>query len=189
MTRHDRDALAKNARLTEKVAKTGLVMRAAVLRAEFEKQLNARYSFNQRDVWKKAYALAQDAVAKANEAVAKESIKLGIMPEFAPRVCIGWDGEGERAVKERRAQLRQVAVAHIDAMAKEGKFKIEQSSLDVQTKLLAEGLESDDAKKFLESMPTPEQLMPPLSLDEIEVTNRKQLAAGRRYQVGEDDEN
>jgi len=57
-----------------------------------------------------------------------------------------------------------VAHARIEAIARDAKFKVEPFSLDTQTKLLADCLESADAKAILESVLTPAQLMPPMSL-------------------------
>ena len=56
-------------------------------------------------------------------------------------------------------------------MEKQGKLAVERQSVEVQTHLLADGLTSDEAKRWLEAMPTAEQLMPPVSMAEI----RKQL--------------
>jgi hypothetical protein len=82
---------------------------------------------------------------------------------------------GENVVATRRQELRKVAYTRIDAIAKDAKLQIEQFSLDTQTKLLAGGLESAEAKAFLESMPTPEQLMPPMTRGAIEAAIPKQL--------------
>ena len=43
-------------------------------------------------------------------------------------------------------------------------------SLETETQLLIGGLESSEARQFLAAMPTVEQLMPPLSLDDLGVT-------------------
>jgi hypothetical protein len=56
---------------------------------------------------------------------------------------------------------------------------IQQSSVDIQTKLVAEGLTSTDAKAFLESMPMPAQLMPAVTMEEVQ----KQLGKA----AGDDD--
>lgn len=41
-------------------------------------------------------------------------------------------------------------------------------SAEVQTQLLIGGLTTDDARRFVESIPSPEALMPTLALREIE---------------------
>jgi hypothetical protein len=57
-------------------------------------------------------------------------------------------------------------------------------SLEVQTKLIESGLRSSEAKVFLDSMPTAEQLMPALELREIE---GRLPAACRRVEFLDDD--
>jgi hypothetical protein len=52
-------------------------------------------------------------------------------------------------------------------------FQIERSSLELQTRLLADGLESAEAKAFLESMATPEQLIQQVTVEEIQLAIRR----------------
>ncbi len=75
---------------------------------------------------------------------------------------------------ERRTELRRVAYTKIDELEKHAKLAIDRQSAETQTKLLADGLTSEDARRWLESMPTAEQLMPPVSMAEI----RKRLRRG-----------
>jgi hypothetical protein len=72
------------------------------------------------------------------------------------------------AAKERVAELRKVAQTRIAALEKAACNDIERSSLEVQTELLAGGLQSGEARAFLESIPTAAALMPPLSVPELE---------------------
>lgn len=69
-----------------------------------------------------------------------------------------------------------LARTQVDAMIKTGKRKVEEISLDVQTRIIASGL-TEQAKEFLEAMPTPEQLMPRLDLGTLE----KMLGRGEGY--------
>jgi hypothetical protein len=64
---------------------------------------------------------------------------------------------------ERTAELTRVAHNKIEQLEKEAKHAIERASVEIQTKLVADGLESTEAKTFLDSMPTAEQLMPMLT--------------------------
>lgn len=54
-------------------------------------------------------------------------------------------------------------------MTKTAKTAIQKHALDVEEKLIIGGLESTEAKDILASLPTPEQLMPALSLDDLGV--------------------
>ena len=89
-------------------------------------------------------------------------------------------------MKERVIELRRIGKTQVDAMIAVGKRKIEESSLAIQTRIMASAL-SDEAKAFLEEMPTPEQLMPPLKLGELETMLGQRFTS--RYALDyEDDE-
>ena len=81
-----------------------------------------------------------------------------------------------------RASDRAGAVAktRIDADAKAAKVAIERSSVEIQTELVAGGLESEAARTFLASMPTAEALMAAApSVAEIEAARTGRLVRER----------
>jgi hypothetical protein len=168
MTKADRENLLKIARLRERVTKSGLLEAGAQLLVDLDKQLEATYHFDQDQVWQESLAIATQAAKEAQAKVKERCRELGIPDRFAPSIYRpGWCSTGQQATKERRTELRQLARTQIDAMIKAGKRKVEEASLDVQTRIIASGL-TEQAKEFLEAMPTPEQLMPRLSLGELE---------------------
>jgi hypothetical protein len=168
ITKAERDELARLCRRREKLAKAAATARASELRADFEKQMAAVYSFDRDEVWRRAYEVADAATEAANRAIADRCRTLGVPVEFAPSITTYWRSRGQNAVRERRDELRKVAYSRIDQKEKDAKFQIEQSSLEVQTRLVAGGLQSAEAKAFLDSMPTPEMLMPAFTVAEIE---------------------
>jgi hypothetical protein len=178
MTARDRDTLVKLCRQRERLAKTATAHRAAELRADFEAKLAAEYSYDSDEIWARARALADEAVEEAGKIVATRCQELGIPAAFAPGLFLLWHRRGENAVKERRTELRKVANTRIDALEREARFVIEKASLQVQTALLADGLETDAARQFLDSMPGAEALMPPLSMQQIEAAAPVAKAAG-----------
>jgi hypothetical protein len=95
-----------------------------------------------------------------------------------PKLQLGWCGRGENAFADRRAELRKVATTRIAADGKQAKAEIERQSLDVQERLLIGGLESDEAQAFVESMPKADELMPPISVAEVERTGRVARMSG-----------
>ncbi len=167
MTRAERVELAKLARMRAKVARTEVDQRAAELRADVERQLSATYQFGD-EAWRDVTAAAQAAVAAADEQVAARCRELGIPDEFRPRLTVNWYGRGENATASRRAELRKTANAHIEAQAKGAKTTIEARALDVQTDLMAGGLTSAAARRFLAEMPTPAALMPTIDVGELQ---------------------
>ena len=124
-------------------------------------------SFDDDDVWKAAHEAAAKASSEAQEAIIVRCRELGIPAEFAPGVVMGWYGRGQNAVAGRRAELRRMAKSKIDLIEAEAKTKIERLSLAAQTEVIANGLESEAARTFLEKMPSLESLMPPIDAGEI----------------------
>jgi len=173
MTRAERTDIASAIRQRANLAKEYLGLRAAELRADFERQLATVYSYNTDEVWKRQHAIAESAVQAAQKIIADHNRELGIPLEFAPSIRMDWYGRAENAFKERRSELRKVAYKRIEAKEKQAKLELQRRSLEMQEHLLAGGLESEDAKQFLAAMPTPEQLMPVLQLAEIETATRK----------------
>jgi hypothetical protein len=169
MTRAERQDLLQICRQRERVAKTEAVAVAARQKADFQAQLARIYSFDENEVWRAATKAAVEVTRQCNEQVVAECAKLGI-PRWAQPELITphWYGRGENAVAQRRAELTKVASSKIDQHLKATIHAIQRGSVEIQTKLVAEGLTSADAKAFLESMPTPAQLMPVVTVEEIQ---------------------
>jgi len=174
MTRRDRDDLGKLARKRATVAKRNTKAREKELIAELESQLNAIYTPDDDAAWREAYKTAVQEVTGALELadakVAERARQLGIPERLRPRIGTrtSWAVGGEQLLPARRAELRKIGRARIEAMAEEARHAIDAASLEVETELLAGGLETDQARRFLESMPTPEQLMPAIDARQIQ---------------------
>jgi hypothetical protein len=167
LTRGERENLLRVARLRLKVAKTTATQRSAELLADFERMLAAQYSFDQDDVWREAAKRANEIVDEAQAAISERCRELGIPARFAPGLARQWYSRGENASRQRRAELRKVAVTRIAAMEKAAFAEIERKGADIQTQLLAIGM-SDEAARLLDALPSVEQLMPPLAVAEAE---------------------
>src|SRR5262249_12363669 len=129
-------------------------------------------------VWKKAYEIADAEVRKCQAQVAERCEELGIPKQFAPHLGVYWETRGENMLAERRRELRSAAKARIEAIEKGAFVRIERASVEAQTKLLAHGVTSEAAKKFLARELSIEKLMPAIEVKSIEdLTDRK---PGRR---------
>lgn len=168
MTRSDRETLVKIARQRERVAKSEAKERAARLNADFEKQLDRRYSYDENEVWAKAAKIAERTVSEANANIADECARLGIPAQFAPKLHLHWSTRGRNSMKEERLEMRRVAQREIEAIEKAARTAIERQSVETQEKIMVGGLTSDAARTFLETMPTAEALMPSLTLERVE---------------------
>lgn len=176
MTKGDRDNLAKLIRARERVAKTAATERSAHLLDAFEQQAAAEYHISDDVVWADATAVATKAVEEATRIVEQRCVELGIPEAFRPGINLHWSSRGRGAAKERVAELRRLAKVHLDAAEKSARTQIERHSVELQTRLLAGGLESAEAVEFLASMPTVEELMPAapaLAMLELEAGDRK----------------
>jgi hypothetical protein len=180
MLRREREDLERLSRDRERLAKAAADQRAAELRADFQRQLAATYSFDQDSVWKEAMRVADEAVSHAQRVIADRCEELGIPASFAPGLNLYWHGRGENAIKDRRAELTKVAYTRIEALAKDAKLKIGLAASEIRVQLLSGSLETDEAKLFLRAMPTPEEMMPKIELRELE--DAAAAAAKRREQ-------
>jgi hypothetical protein len=169
MTRTEREDLLKLARARGRVARAEAAAVTARRKADFEAQLATKYKWDCDAVWKQAYVDADAALAQANETVRRRCRELGIPLQFAPSITGGyWLERGENAIKERRAELTRVAHRRFEHWEKEAKLAIERQAVEVQAQLVAGGLESAEAKAFLEAMPTADQLIPRLTVEEAQ---------------------
>lgn len=173
MTARERTELAQLCRKRERVAKTMATQRSAELLADFEAKLARQYSWSDNENWTEAMHRASAIVADLNMTIIDNLREIGVPPEFAPSANLDWYARGENAVTTRRTELRKVATSEIAAREKKARTEIERASLETQTQLLMSGLESTEAKRFLDAMPTAEQLMPALDVGEIEKQLRR----------------
>ena len=164
MTKGERDQLVKLANLRARIAKAHVSEREAELVADVERQLAATYEATD-EAWAEITAKANDAVEAADDEVARLCRERGVREEFRPRLLIGWWQRGENAASSRRSELRKVARTTIQAVGKRAKLAIDTRTAEVLTELIAGSLESAEAKAFLESIPTPEQLMPSFNIE------------------------
>jgi hypothetical protein len=166
MTKAERENFFRLNRARERAAKNALAARAAQLWADFERQMDTYYAFDQEPVWKEAMRQAEEVVTQMQAKVNDQSQALGIPKRFAPTIYLGWQGQ-HYALEKLRIALRKTARAQLDAGEKAGRIEIERKSLEIQTELVADSLSTTAAKEFLERLPSVEALMPPLELKEL----------------------
>jgi hypothetical protein len=170
MTRTERQDLLLICRQRARVAKTEATAIAERRKAEFEALLAKTYEFDQDKVWREMHDAAIDAWERANQMIEDRSKQLGIPLEFSPHLSKPyWLDRGENAVKERRSELARVAHRKIEALEKEAKHAIERASVEIQTQIVADGLESGEARAFLAKMPSADELIPTISIEEVKL--------------------
>jgi hypothetical protein len=173
MTERERSNICVIVRRREKLQKTAAATRAAELRADAERQLAAQFSFDDDKVWKDAHAVAEAVVRDAQRAVAERCKELGIPKQFAPGLSLEWWKRGENGCKERRAELRQLAQARIDAMHRDAILQIETRSIELQEQVMRGGFTTEAAHQFLDALPAPDSLMPPVDVRQLMLPTKR----------------
>ena len=168
MTSAERTDLRSLIRQRAKLMKTHVAQRGLELMADFERQLQTYFSFDQDEVWEAAYAEAEKAAQDASAQIALRCREIGVPKKFAPTLSFGWRGQGENASRQMRADMRREAKQRIAAMEAAAKTAIEQFSVESQTELISDALTSEGARTFLEKLPTAETLMPVLELKQVQ---------------------
>jgi hypothetical protein len=169
MTKTERDQLIKLAKLRAKQAEREAEAREKILLAEVLNLMTTEFEANDR-LWADAVVIAEEACAKANAQIAARCAELGIPAKDAPSLDLGWNPRGNAFHnRERRTELRKLAEVRLTALTKTAKAAIQDRALDVETGLIVGGLESTEAVAFANSMPTVEELMPALQLEDLGV--------------------
>jgi hypothetical protein len=170
MNNKEREQLIRLARLRAKQAITETAERAKILEAEAADLTAAEFAARDQ-LWADAVMIAEEAAAKANEVIAARCADLGIPAKHAPRLELGWSARSrDFDAYTRRGELEKLAKKRLAALTAAAKSAINKGLLATETALIAGSLESDEARAVLAAMPTAEQLMPPLSLDDLGVT-------------------
>jgi len=163
MTRRERQDLSEIVRRRARVTKASLDTLAADRQAEVERQLSAIHRADE-DQWKAITTEANRLIREADAQLAHICDERGIRKEFRPSLSLSWYGRGENASASRRTELRKLAYARIDADRKAGLQLIEAWTADKLTVLISGSLGSDEAKAFLDSLPSAEAMLPPVRL-------------------------
>jgi hypothetical protein len=170
MTKAERDQLSKLARLRAKQAEREAEAREKVLLAEVLDLMATEFEAHDA-LWADAVLIAEEAAAKANVQIVGRCAELGIPAKDAPGLEVGfYRRSNEFANERRRAELRKLAETRLAALTKTAKAAIHDKALEVETELIVSSLESREAKAFVDgSIPTVEQLMPALQLEDLGV--------------------
>ena len=166
MTRAERQDLARLARMRAKLARDHATARGAELLADAERKLSEVFAAD--DVrWAHVMRQVKQAAGEANREVARVCDELGVPEAFRPSMGTYWLRRGENADPKRRAELRLLVKARVNADVKRAKALVDTAALEVATELLTDGLTSGAAHAFLAAMPKVTELLPMLDEDEI----------------------
>jgi hypothetical protein len=168
MKKTERAELASVVRMRARVARADIDANKAKLLADFEEQIATKYAADD-ERWAQATAAAKRALAEAEKEVQRVCDQAGVPREFRPSMHMWWSSRGENASSERRAELRRVASSRLDAQTRRAKIEVDRAEASLRGELAAAALTSEQAKAWLERLPSVDELMPRLRLPEVEV--------------------
>ena len=135
----------------------------AEMLADAEEQLAKVYPASD-SAWKALADAAQAYVDEADRELARICTEQRIREEFRPSLSVSWFGRGENALQGRRAELCKVAKSRAEAVAKKALARIERHSAEALVLIAKDGMETEEARAFLDAMPEIEALMPPIDV-------------------------
>jgi hypothetical protein len=170
MTPTERNQLIRLVKARAKQAERDAEAREKTLMAEVLDLMTAEFEAHDK-LWDDAVVIAEEAAAKANAQIAMACVDLGIPAKEAPRLELGWRARGgSYGSPMRRRELEKLAAARLAALTKEAKTRIHAAALDTEEQLVLGGLESGEARAVFEALPTVENLMPALRLEDLGVS-------------------
>jgi hypothetical protein len=164
LTRTEREELAGIVKRNYRVARNGIDEQRARVLANFEAALSHQWEPIEL-ACAELLREAEAGIARVNRRIGDQFAALGLPQEWAPRASAYWADRGSNAASARRAELRRSAVTRADAQARKAKLDLERREAETLTALASTALTSEAAKAFLRSIPSPDQLMPPLELE------------------------
>lgn len=185
MTKRDREQLAQVAKMRARVAKASVEQRELVLRSQVEDELAAAFAAED-DVVRHAEELAVGVARRANDDLKEKLDEDNVPEQFRPQIGVikvetimGGRPEGRGS---RRVALRAIASARIRSLGAAARVEVDRQCADTVTALITDSLSGDEAQRFLDAMPTIDDLMLAPSIAELESVHDEQRR--ERRQIG-----
>jgi hypothetical protein len=158
-----RKLIETKARLTKEEINASIAARMA----RFEKDLATVYDA-QDARWMRLYAGMHASCKRMNRELVRRCNAVGIPPQFRPQFSVWWHYRGQNYSKQRRLELRNAARATLQVLYKAAIATVDHTIADLLNKITFQCFSTSEAKVALHGMPTVDQLVPQLTLDEIE---------------------
>lgn len=163
MTKTERTELRRVVRQQFKVLRAEVEQRKAELIADLEEQVEERYA-DEDKAWADAAHLAHEAIMEANrkvndayrEVVGEQHVERQYVRGMLP----------DRPTGRQRA-MKRVAAARVEEQVKGALLRLDRQEADLHKKLAIGALESEEAREFLEAIPTVGELVPSARLAEL----------------------
>ncbi len=168
MSRGDQQALIRIIRARAKQAKNAAAEREAILRNEIEESLSVEFRLRD-EVQADVIRMAEEALAKVNEQIRQSARLMGFNDRHVPQASLPYVTRYDRRGPDEVVEARRLADSRLTALRANANRVIEERALGIEESLIVGGLESQEARALVESMPRTDELMPPLSLDDLGV--------------------
>jgi hypothetical protein len=167
MTAAERNQLMVVANERAKLAKDAVRVAAADRLVELNHQLEAQWEVEDFTIAEERREL-QRISKEINERIQAKLDALGILRELQPAMSVGWLGYPSVS-RDRRGQLRQMLKDANDADVKRAHHTIDTWRTDTRERLVRQGLTSDAAVEFLDTLPAAGELLSELDVKALQV--------------------
>ena len=165
MTKAERTELQSIVRRQFKVLRSEVAQRQVELLADMEAEIAAKYAETD-EKWSTlvdGIRMICESAEREVETFVRSSDFENVQPRFG-----SWMGmHNLPRPEDGRSELRRVATAQIAARAAEAKLSLERQEADILRDLAMGALESDEAHRFLRSIPSVGELIPAARLREL----------------------
>lgn len=167
ITKGERAELRSLIRQRFKVLRTEVEARRAELAVELEERITAKFAEEDKR-WSDAMFLIKEAVREANRKANDilRTLDIDAMDTSVEYEVVNFRGVS-KPVAERNV-LHRNGVRRIEAQVKGALLQLDGQEADLLTRLVANGLETDDARAFLGEIPTVSALVPADRLLQLE---------------------
>jgi ElaB/YqjD/DUF883 family membrane-anchored ribosome-binding protein len=169
ITKTERNELRRVVRAQFKVLRSEVDQRAAELHVELDDEIRDRFADEDKrwdDLKWQIAELAREANRAANDLVRQADMRGVEIPDGHDYEII-MDRRMARPTGDRE-RIRKDGRTRINAQVRAAKLQLERQEADLLRELAADAIESEDAQRFLASIPTIGELVPSTRLAEIE---------------------
>jgi hypothetical protein len=136
-------------------------------RLEFDALLEKTYSLDEDNSHLgQLYKLANSAIAKVNEEIARLAEELGMHLQFGPSLAIDY-GDWPQCLRHCSDNEWQKAKHKIRRLETEAAAQIERTSMDTLIRLMDEHLAPDEATALVQAIPAAAELVPELKREDL----------------------
>lgn len=166
ITKAERAELRSIVRQQFKVLRSELAQRQLEMYAEVEEEISARYADNDRS-WSGVMHEVHEATMEANRRMNDALYNAGFQTKGSTeRMWIRTPDIAQPT--EERHQLRRAAKARIDSQCKAAGLRLDREEADLLRTLGVGAIESEEAREFLQRIPTVGELVSSARLAELE---------------------